>query len=411
MMSNNKDKNDKSEKDINKVSGAEKSAATVAGENNNSSSSDENSKKKYKKKKRLLPRHFYTLTFRIVSYVFMLTVITLAISLSIMVFLEYIGAFSSVDNPPVSPVLLVILLLLVSSIIGFALAYALFSLSFKDLNKFSAAMNRVAKGDFTVTLPDSEDNYMHELNISFNAMVRSLNSIETLKKDFISDFSHEFKTPIASICGFAKLLKNPNLSDEEKEEYINIIITESNRLTQLSKNTLSMTKLENHETVYEKKNYLLDEQLRKCVLMFQTEIESKNIDLSLNGENIEYYGNEDLMQQMWINLISNAIKFTPSGKSIEITVEKTEDFCTVSVKDTGIGMDEETQKKIFEKFYQGDSSRSAAGNGLGLAIVKRIAELSNATITVDSKLGEGSTFTVKLPNMNFSIEKERGAKG
>lgn len=366
--------------------------------------------KKFHAGKRKLPGQFYTLTFKIVSYVFILTVITLTIALGLMAALYYAGLFDEGSGPTISPVLLLVLLVLCSSLIGCGLSVALYSLSFKSLNQFRAAMNKVAKGDFTVTLPDSEDNYMHDLNSSFNAMVRSLGSIETLKTNFISDFSHEFKTPIASICGFAKLLKDPDLAEEDRQEYINIIIAESNRLTQLSKNTLSMSKLENQETVYEKKIYRLDEQLRKCALMFQPETDGKRIELSLVGDDVDYFGSEDLTQQMWINLISNAVKFTPESGSIEITVRKEDGSRVVSVRDSGIGMDEETRRHIFDKFYQGDASRSVAGNGLGLAIVRRIVQITGGRIDVDSRPGEGSTFTVTLPDERPDDQKEGARK-
>lgn len=359
-------------------------------------------KKKTERKQRVklrLPGQFYTVTFKIVSYVAVLMIITLTIALSLMAMLYYGGVFGDgQQQPPVSPVLLVILLVLVSAIIGCVLAVALYSLTFREFTQFEQAMNRVAKGDFSVTLPVSDESYMHDLNNAFNAMVRSLQSIETLKTDFISDFSHEFKTPITSICGFAKLLKNPNVAEEDKQEYINIIISESTRLSQLAQNTLSMSKLDNSDGAIERRVYSLDEQLRHCAIIFQAETERRHIDISVIGDDAEYYGNEELMQQMWINLIGNAVKFTPEGGSIDIAV-KGGDPVTVSVSDTGCGMDEETKAHIFDKFYQGDKSRSSAGNGLGLAIVRKIVQLSGGGIDVVSAPGQGSTFTVTLPDL------------
>lgn len=352
---------------------------------------------KKNKGKRRLPGQFYTITFKIISYVLILMVAMIVIALSVMTILYYCGVFGDSGHETANPIVIILIVILVSAVLVGVLAVGLYSYSFKGLNQFQAAMNKVAKGDFSVTLPTEEDNYMYALNSSFNAMVASLKSIETLKTDFISNFSHEFKTPISSICGFAKLLKNPRISDEEKQEYIDIIISESDRLTLLSKNTLSLSKLDNQETIYEKKNYSLDEQLRKCALMFQTQVDRKNIELSLFGE-ADYCGNEELMQQLWINLVGNAVKFTPENGSVDISVEKRDGGIAVSVRDTGIGMDEETKSRIFERFYQGDSSRSVSGNGLGLAIVKRILQIVGGNITVESEPSKGSTFTVFLPD-------------
>ncbi len=338
---------------------------------------------------------FYSLTFRIVSYMFVLMLVTLTVALTLM---SIFMGITSGENRIISPVLLVIILVIVSALIGCLLSVALYSLSFRELNTFQSAMKRVAGGDFSVTLPDSDEGYMHDLNAGFNAMVRSLKSIETLKETFISDFSHEFKTPIASIYGFAKLLRKGGLTDAERMEYIDIIISESNRLTHLAQNTLALTRLDNQETVYEKKPYSLDEQLRKCALMFQGEMDAKSIDLSLSGEDVIYYGNEELMQQLWINLISNAVKFTPSRGNIEITVSAAEDSVSVKVRDSGIGMDEETKKHIFDKFWQGDTSRSVAGNGLGLSIAKRIVQIAGGDIRVESAPDAGSEFIVTLSN-------------
>ena len=362
-----------------------------------------------KNKKQIKKRSkFYSLTFRIVSYMFILMLVTMTIAITLMAIFYYSGIVDSGTAPAISPVLLIIILILISSLIGWLLSVALYSLTFKDLNEFQTAMGKVAHGDFSVSLPENDDGYMHDLNCGFNAMVKSLKSIETLKTDFISDFSHEFKTPIASIYGFAKLLKKGGLTEEERLEYIDIIITESNRLTRLAQNTLFMSRLETHETVYEKKLYSLDEQLRKCALMFQSEMDAKNIDLSLSGESVQYYGNEDLVQQMWINLISNAIKFTPSGGTVEISVTETSNRVIVSVRDSGIGMNEQTKQKIFDKFWQGDSSRAVAGNGLGLSIVNKILQLTDGKIEVKSKENEGSEFIVTLPN---DIPEEKSDDG
>ena len=334
---------------------------------------------------------------RTLAYV--LAVLTLTLAIAVILFLCFFvfGPMGS-ELPPMSPVLFIILLNMSSLIVGFLLSIILYRITFKELEDFDVGMRKVGKGDFSVRLEEHENSYMSELNHTFNAMVTSLSSIETLKTDFISNFSHEFKTPLSSVSGFAKLLKKGNLTPEESTEYIDIIISESERLVQLSQNTLWMSRLDNQEKLYEKTNYFLDEQIRKCALMFQSEIDKKQLSLSLDGDEITYYGSQDLTQQLWINIIGNAVKFTGENGTISIQIEKGADFTEVRISDTGIGMSEETKKHIFEKFYQGDASHTTYGNGLGLSICSKIMEIIRGSISVESELGKGTTFIVRLPN-------------
>lgn len=335
---------------------------------------------------------FGTLRSRMVLYVFFSMTITVSVALGVVLALVSSGVIARTN--PLFPILFIGL---ASMFIGTGMAFLIYNYIFHGFDGFLKAMTRVSKGDFDVKMPESE-NYLNEMYDSFNKMVQSLKSIETLKTDFVSNFSHEFKTPITSICGFAKLLKNPELTAEERTEFINIIITESSRLTYLAQNTLSLSKLENQEQVFEKKSYQLDEQLRTCALLFLTELEEKHIDLDISEVEITYYGNESIMSQLWINLLSNAIKFTPDGGAITLRARRDGDVITVSVADSGSGMNKETIEHIFDKFYQGDESHSGSGNGLGLSIAKRIVEIANGKITVDSQPGAGSTFTVILPD-------------
>lgn len=346
-------------------------------------------------------RGFTTLRSRMVLYVFFAMTITISVALSFVLILVTNGIIARAN-----PLLPILFIGLASMAIGTMMAFIIYNYVFHGFDDFLKAMSRVSKGDFEVKMPESE-NYLNEMYDSFNKMVQSLKSIETLKTDFISNFSHEFKTPIASICGFAKLLKNPELSREEREEFINIIITESNRLTYLAQNTLSLSKLENQEQVFEQKAYSLDEQIRKCALLFQTELEDKEIDFDINEDEITYYGNEALMSQLWINLISNAIKFTPRHGSITVRAKNEAGTITVSVSDSGCGMDGDTKNRIFEKFYQGEESHTGAGNGLGLSIAKKIVEIAKGKISVESEIGAGSTFTVTLPVVKPAVTETK----
>ena len=225
-------------------------------------------------------------------------------------------------------------------------------------------------------------------------MVSQLDSVETLRENFVSDFSHEFKTPIVSISGFAKLLKDPTLTPEQRNEFLDVIIDESNRLVELSESVLLLNRLDSQEIT--KEQYLLDEQIRQCVLMFQPQCETKGIELEVELEQITLNSSYKLLSQVMVNLLSNAVKFTDSGGKITVKCQSKGLNAVITVQDTGCGMDEETKANIFNKFFQGDKSRTTPGNGLGLCIVKKIVELLGGTIFVDSKIGEGSTFTILL---------------
>lgn len=221
--------------------------------------------------------------------------------------------------------------------------------------------------------------------------------IETLRSDFVANVSHEFKTPIAAIEGYATLLQNHALPPEKQDHYIEKILDNSRRLSSLSGNVLMLSKLENQETVLDKTEYRLDEQIRQCILMLENKWASKNIEFDMELPRQIYYSSAFLLEQVWINLIDNAIKHSPAGSSIHIAICETSEAIAVSISDDGDGMTEEVQKHIFEKFYQGDKSHKAEGNGLGLALVKRIVDLCKGEIAVESAPGKGSLFIISLP--------------
>lgn len=291
-----------------------------------------------------------------------------------------------------------IVLIGVSSLIGSILAAVMARTLIRPLDRLIAATQSIAKGDFSVRVDENNRfDELSELMRSFNLMTKELEGTEMFRSDFINNFSHEFKTPIVSIRGFAKQLENDNLSDEQRKAYTEIIVSECERLAAMSSNILLLTKLEHQQVICEKKLYSLDEQLRKCVLLFEKEWENKNIELDIDLDEIDYLGNEEIMSHMWINLLANAIKFTPSGGKISVRAFKKSSEISVRVSDTGEGMTREVLEHIFDKFYQGDSSHAKSGNGLGLSLVRRITELCGGRITVDSEVGGGSSFTVFLP--------------
>ena len=285
------------------------------------------------------------------------------------------------------------------TIIGTGAAAVFTKWILSPLNEMIEATERISKGDFKVHIQESfdKDSDFGMLQRSFNHMARELDSIEMFRKDFINNFSHEFKTPIVSIQGFAHQLLAGGLSPEEEREYIRIIAAESDRLAKMSTNILLLSKLENQVIVTDKTEFFLDEQLRTCLLLLEKQWSAKDIELNLELDEVKYCFNEDMLSQVWVNLFANAIKFTPVGGTVSCTLSTTDEWVTVTVSDTGIGMSEETRCHIFEKFYQGDASHTGDGNGIGLTIVGRILVLCHGSITVDSTLGEGSRFTVQLP--------------
>lgn len=271
----------------------------------------------------------------------------------------------------------------------------------KPINDLVQAMREVSQGDFSVRV-DAEDvsGDMGRLVSSFNDMATELGGLELFRKDFINNFSHEFKTPIVSIKGFARQLERDDLTDDQRREYLNIIISESDRLANMSGNVLLLSKLENQNIVTDKTVYRLDEQLRKCILLMEKQWTAKDLDLDLDLEELEFKGNEEMVQHVWVNLLGNAIKFSPQGGTLSVHLLRQGHEAVVSVRDAGPGMDEATRRRIFEKFYQGDTAHAAEGNGLGLSLVKRIVDLCQGTVSVDSAPGQGSTFTVYLPIEN-----------
>lgn len=268
----------------------------------------------------------------------------------------------------------------------------------KPVRNLIEATNEVSKGDFSIRLDEcSVHPGAYEMNCSFNKMVKELSSIETLRSDFIINVSHEFKTPIAAIEGYATLLQDSDLSEEERMEYTKIILDSSRQLSSLSGNILKLSKLETQEIVPDKKYFYLDEQLRQALLLLETQWSKKNIDIDMDLKTTRYYGSEDLLMQVWLNIFGNAIKFTPENGLIVTRLKNTPKGLCVSISDNGIGMSDDVKDKIFDKFYQGDKSRNFQGNGLGLTLVKRILDLCKCEITVKSKINEGTTFDIYLP--------------
>ena len=277
----------------------------------------------------------------------------------------------------------------------------------RPVRRMISAMKQLAAGDFSVRLHSKEafePRELREFSAAFNTAASELSGTELLRKDFIHNFSHEFKTPIVSMNGFANLLLEEDLPEEDRREYLTIIRDESKRLADLSTNILTFNKLESQSILTDMESYSLDEQLRQDILLSQQKYKSKALNYSIDLQECSYFGNRALLSEVWINLLDNAAKFSDAEGDISVTLrsEKSRhphgtDQIIVSILDHGQGMDASVIPHIFDQFYQGDTSHTAEGNGLGLAMVQKILQLHHAEISVSSTPGHGSCFTVTLP--------------
>lgn len=260
-------------------------------------------------------------------------------------------------------------------------------------------VDRISRGSFGTQVPPSYANRIHEYDEiieGINKMSLELKSMETLKTDFVSNVSHEIKTPLAIIQNYAAILQSEGLTEEERLEYTRTIADASKRLSLLVSNILKLNRLENQEIFPENTRVNVGEQLRRVLLSYEEAWNNKNLEVEAEIEDAVIRGDENLLEIVWSNLISNAIKFTGEGGRIGVSLKQGPDFIEVTVRDTGCGMDEATGRHIFDKFYQGDTSHAKEGNGLGLAMVKRVADILQGDISVESRLGEGSAFTVRF---------------
>lgn len=289
-----------------------------------------------------------------------------------------------------------------SLLLGSVIAIYVGKIIIRPIQNIGDAFDELSKGNFDVKVNEEEKLMeIREMAQRFNAMTYELSHIETIRNDFVANVSHEFKTPLSAIEGYATLLQNHNLSSKKHEHYVNKILENSRQLSNLSGNILLLSKLENQVIVTNKTQYRLDEQIRRCILNLENKWSKKNIEFDIEIPKCYFYGNEPLLEQVWLNIIDNAIKHSLIDGSICVTICEKNEKISVSISDNGDGMSEEVKKHIFEKFYQGDLSRTTEGNGLGLALVKRIVDLCGGEIEVISSPSKGADFIVKLPKENF----------
>ncbi len=295
----------------------------------------------------------------------------------------------------------IIALLITSIIVGTPIGTFIAYRTITPIKNLSDATKEIAEGNFNVSIEELEykddDTELSNLIKNFNIMAKKLSEIETLSNDFIANVSHEFKTPLATIEGYVTLLQDDKLTNEERKKYTSIILEATHKINNLTSNILKISKLQNQEVEIVKKEYNLSEQIRETIILLEALWDKKNISFDLSLPDVYINSDIELLQQVWLNIISNAIKFSFENSEISITLSNDFEHITVSITDYGCGMSEDTIVHIFDKFFQGDKSRSKEGNGLGLSLTKEIIDLCNGTIKVESKLNEGSTFTVILP--------------
>ncbi len=280
----------------------------------------------------------------------------------------------------------------------------------KPMKRIRKDLDKVVEGDFSVRIDyikgEDSGNEIDDVIALLNDVIQELSGVETLRTDFIANVSHELKTPLAVIQNYASMLQNPELSDEKQVEYAKNIVSASKRLTDLITNILKLNKLENQQIYPETAVYDLGEQICECMLNFEEVWEAKNLELEVElEEDIHIKADAELMTLVWNNLFSNAVKFTEPGGKITIGLKKENEKVVVTVADTGCGIAPEVGQHIFEKFYQGDTSHASQGNGLGLALVKRVIDITGGEISVQSKLGEGTTFKVILKAEGYELGK------
>lgn len=289
---------------------------------------------------------------------------------------------------------------LISLFLGAVIAFFSSRIPLKPVNEIINKMNRLSAGDFKTRLKFGNTLSSHpavkELTTSFNKMAEELENTELLRNGFINDFSHEFKTPIVSIAGLANLLEKENLPEEKRLQYVRAIKEESMRLSSMATNVLQLNKIESQTILTDVNNFNLSEQVRSAVLLLEDKWVKKGIDLQLEFDEYDIFANDELLMQVWINLIDNAVKFTDEGGFVGIDITAAEDSLKVRISNTGKEIPEDERAKLFNKFYQGDESHATGGNGIGLAIVKKIVELHHGQIDVVSREGINA-FTVILP--------------
>ena len=338
------------------------------------------------------------------SYVVFFLTVGFAVSCCMMLFLNVLadsmGIVFNADNLAVAAKLTFGNVLLITFLFGTADYIRRRITVLRPVKRIIEAAEKIMQGDFSVRVPPirgAGTDGFNQIGVAINKMAQELSGTETLRTDFIANVSHELKTPLAVMGNYATMLQRPGITEDEIREYAKSISEAARKLAQLITNILKLNKLENQQIFPQPKEFDLGEQLCECLIAFEDAWEAKNLEIETSIEDgVRIRSDPELLSIVWNNLISNAMKFTPDGGRISVSLKSDDASVMVSVRDTGCGMTPEVGRHIFEKFYQGDTSHATQGNGLGLALVKRVVDILNGEIDVLSVCGQGSTFTVRI---------------
>lgn len=325
----------------------------------------------------------------------------LVVAIAIVVILEYLLIQSRLVEPEQvenNGLFMIIMFGVASVTIGLVLAFILGRVVFKPINSILEGMEKLSEGEFSHRIYLDKYEGMKNFADTFNKLAVELQSTEILRSDFVNNFSHELKTPIVSVSGLIGLMKNDELPKDKRKKYLRIIEEEVNRLSEMTTNMLNLSRVERQEILTDKTTFNVSEQIRNCVLLLEKKWTKKKLEFSLDFGEYFISANEDMLKQVWFNLLDNAIKFSNEGKEIKIELNGREDNLYVSIENDGAEITENDKQKIFNKFYRGENSSSGEGNGIGLSIVKRIIDLHGGTIEFDSVYGK-TKFKVTLSKM------------
>lgn len=341
----------------------------------------------------------FSLTLLLAGVVFIILLSAIVLAAIVAYLLSKLGVISGLTTEMRLGQMLVFMPLS-SLIIASAFVVLLGKIPLRPINKLVNGLNGLAAGNFKTRIeyggPIGNHPTFKEITGSFNKLAEELENTEVMRSDFVNNFSHEFKTPIVSIAGLAKVLKKGDLSEEQATQYLDAIEEESMRLAAMATNILNLGKVENQAILTDITEFNLSEQLRACILLFESKWERKNVELNIDFDEYFIEANEELLKEVWINLIDNALKFVPRCGMLSVSVAEQNGVIAVTVANTGSEIPNDKLDKIWNKFYQADESHATEGNGIGLAIVKRIVELHGGAINVESASGV-TAFTVELP--------------